>query len=151
MAGEVAKIDTRVPPDDMHEVSFRDVLGERPVALLFATPALCASRTCGPVTDLATQLEHTYGERMTFIHQEVYVDTSPARATGRSSERSTCERSRGCSRSTARVASPHGWRAHSASGHSVEPYERRFTEPCGAFRQPLRPLAKVSPCDYYTA
>ena len=45
----------------MHQVSFNDVLGERPMALLFATPALCESRTFGPVTDLATQLEHSYG------------------------------------------------------------------------------------------
>ncbi len=29
---------------------------------------------CGPVTDIAAQLQKTYGDRMTFIHQEVYVD-----------------------------------------------------------------------------
>jgi hypothetical protein len=58
----------------MHEENFRDVLGERPVALLFSTPQLCQSRVCGPVTDIELQLESEYGERMTFIHQEVYVD-----------------------------------------------------------------------------
>ncbi len=54
-----------------------DVLGKRPAALLFATPALCHSRTCGPVTDLAVQLEDEYAERMTFIHHEIYVGNDP--------------------------------------------------------------------------
>jgi hypothetical protein len=72
--GDIASIDTRVPPDDMHGDNFRDVVGQRPVALLFATPQLCQSRVCGPVTDLELQLKAEYGDRMTFIHQEVYVD-----------------------------------------------------------------------------
>lgn len=75
-AGGVAEtIDTRVPPaKSLHEASFDDVLGKKPVALLFATPQLCHSRVCGPVVDIALQLQQTYGDRMTFIHQEVYVD-----------------------------------------------------------------------------
>lgn len=77
VGGKIEEIETREPPDDMHEVSFKDVLGERPVALLFATPALCHSRTCGPVTDLAVELQDEYGDRMTFIHNEIYVDNDP--------------------------------------------------------------------------
>lgn len=57
----------------MHQANFSEVLGKRPVALLFATPQLCQSRV-GPVTDIELQLEAEYGDRMTFIHQEVYVD-----------------------------------------------------------------------------
>ena len=72
--GDIESIDTRLPPDDMHDVDFADAVGEKPVALLFATPALCASRVCGPVVDIAAQLKATYGDRMEFIHQEVYVD-----------------------------------------------------------------------------
>ena len=52
-------------------------MGKKPVALLFATPQLCQSRVCGPVTDIALQLKAEYGDRMTFIHQEVYVDNDP--------------------------------------------------------------------------
>jgi hypothetical protein len=74
--GDISKIDTRVPPDDMHEVDFYDVLGERPVALLFSTPQLCQTRVCGPVTDIALQLESEFRDEMTFIHQEVYVDNT---------------------------------------------------------------------------
>jgi hypothetical protein len=58
----------------MHGVSFADALGERPVALLFSTPQLCQSRTCGPVTDIALQLKERYGDEVEFIHEEVYVD-----------------------------------------------------------------------------
>ena len=75
--GDVSKIDTRQPPDDMHSVSFADALGRKPVALLFATPQLCQSRVCGPVTDVEAQMKARYGDRMDFIHQEVYVDNDP--------------------------------------------------------------------------
>ena len=77
--GDVKAIDTRVPPDNMHDVDFADVIGERPVALLFATPALCESRVCGPVVDIALQLKERYADRVQFIHQEVYVDNDPTK------------------------------------------------------------------------
>ncbi len=76
-AGDVRKIDTRDPPSDMHAKDFADVVGKHPVALLFSTPQLCQSRVCGPVTDIALQMESKYGDKMTFIHQEVYVDNDP--------------------------------------------------------------------------
>jgi hypothetical protein len=75
--GDVASIDTRVPPSDMHAKSFADVVGKKPVALMFATPQLCQSRVCGPVVDEALQMKSKYGDRMEFIHQEVYVDNNP--------------------------------------------------------------------------
>jgi hypothetical protein len=77
VGGQIAEIDTREPPDDMHETDFAEVVGERPVALLFATPQLCQSRVCGPVTDIALQLKRDYGDEVEFIHQEVYVDNDP--------------------------------------------------------------------------
>ncbi len=70
--GDIESIETRVPEDDMHEENFADVVGKKPVVLLFATPALCQTRVCGPVTDIAAQLQKEYGDRATFIHQEVY-------------------------------------------------------------------------------
>ena len=63
-----------IPPSDMHDVDFADVVGKKPVALLFSTPQLCQSRVCGPVTDMELQMKSKYGDQMTFIHQEVYVD-----------------------------------------------------------------------------
>ncbi len=79
VGGDAAKIDTRVPPADLHDEDLADVLGRRPVALLFATPALCRSRVCGPVADVALQLKSAYGDRVAFIHNEVYVDNDPAK------------------------------------------------------------------------
>ena len=69
---DISQIDTRVPPDDMHDVDLADALGKKPVVLLFATPALCQSRVCGPVVDVAEQVKRTYGDRVDFIHQEIY-------------------------------------------------------------------------------
>jgi len=77
--GDIESIDTRVPPSGMHEADFREVLGEKPVALLFATPRLCQTRVCGPVVDIAAQMKREYGDRMEFIHQEVYVDNDVAK------------------------------------------------------------------------
>ncbi len=78
--GDLAAIDTRLPPArELHATSFADVVGRRPVALLFATPQLCQSRVCGPVVDVALQLRERYGDRVEFIHQEVYVGNDPQR------------------------------------------------------------------------
>ena len=68
------KIDTRVPPSTMHDVDFADALGKRPIVLLFATPALCQSRVCGPVVDIAEQVKADYGDKAAFIHMEVFRD-----------------------------------------------------------------------------
>jgi len=74
-AGNLAAIDTRRPfARELHTTNFKDVLGKKPVALLFATPQLCQSRVCGPVVDIALQMKQQYGDRMAFIHQEVYRD-----------------------------------------------------------------------------
>jgi hypothetical protein len=76
--GDEEAIDTRIPTaPELHQESFADVVGSKPVALLFATPQLCQSRVCGPVTDIALQMKAKYGEQMEFIHQEVYVDNDP--------------------------------------------------------------------------
>ena len=69
---DISQIDTRVPPDDMHSDDFADVLGKKPVVLLFSTPALCQSRVCGPVTDITEQVKNEFGDRVAFIHQEIY-------------------------------------------------------------------------------
>ena len=75
--GPISYLTTRVPPESMHSVSLNQVLGKRPVALLFSTPQLCTSRVCGPVTDVAVELQHQFGSRIAFIHEEVYVNNNP--------------------------------------------------------------------------
>jgi hypothetical protein len=72
--GDPKLLDTRIPPDTMHDVNYADVLGTKPVVLLFASPALCVSRTCGPVADVTEQVKQQFGDKVAFIHQEPYVD-----------------------------------------------------------------------------
>jgi hypothetical protein len=77
--GDVSKIDTRVPPGTMHDENFADVLGRKPIVLVFATPALCKSRVCGPIVDEAEQLKSQYSGKAAFIHMEIYNDNDLAK------------------------------------------------------------------------
>jgi hypothetical protein len=77
--GSVAQIDTRVPPDDMHDVDFADVVGKEPVVLLFATPALCQSRVCGPVVDVEEQVKTERPDDAAYIHMEIYNDNNASK------------------------------------------------------------------------
>ncbi|HYI35400.1 MAG TPA: thioredoxin family protein [Thermoleophilaceae bacterium] len=72
--GDVKKIDTRLPPSSLHAENFRDVVGKKPVVLLFATPALCQTRVCGPVVDVAEQVKAKRGKDVEFIQMEIFND-----------------------------------------------------------------------------
>ena len=76
VGGNLEKIDTRLPPGTMHADDLADVAGKEPTVLLFATPALCQSRVCGPVVDVTEEVKAEYGDRAAFIHQEIYEDNS---------------------------------------------------------------------------
>jgi hypothetical protein len=78
VGGDVSKIDTRTPPDSMHDVNFADALGKRPVILVFATPALCQSRVCGPVVDIAEEVKQESKGDAAFIHMEIYDNNTIA-------------------------------------------------------------------------
>jgi hypothetical protein len=73
VGGDLSKIDTRDPHDDMHDVDYAAALGKRPIVLVFATPALCQSRVCGPVVDIAEQVKHARpSDDVAWIHMEIY-------------------------------------------------------------------------------
>jgi hypothetical protein len=73
VGGDLAQIDTRDPHDDMHDVDYAAALGKRPIVLVFATPALCQSRVCGPVVDIAEQVKHARpSDDVAWIHMEIY-------------------------------------------------------------------------------
>ena len=74
VGGDLSQIDTRQPPSTMHEDDFADAIGKEPIVLLFATPALCSSRVCGPVVDIAEQVKAERGDEAAFIMQEIYKD-----------------------------------------------------------------------------
>lgn len=78
VGGDMSKIETRDPPaESLLDENFADVLGKQPVVLVFATPALCASRVCGPVTDIALQVSADAPGEVAFIHSEIYQDNDP--------------------------------------------------------------------------
>jgi hypothetical protein len=79
VGGDLSKITTRIPPDTQNEVDYADVLGKKPIVLLFATPQFCQSRVCGPVVDVAEQLKQQYGDKVAFIHMEIYNDNDPSK------------------------------------------------------------------------
>jgi len=78
VGGDVGKIDTRIPPDDMHSEDLAEALGKKPVVLVFATPQFCQSRVCGPVVDEAEQVKQTLGKGVAFIHMEIYKANNPS-------------------------------------------------------------------------
>ncbi len=63
---------TQVNPA-MYQVSLDQALTNgKPTALLFATPAFCKTATCGPSLDVMQSLQKQYGDKVNFIHSEVY-------------------------------------------------------------------------------
>jgi hypothetical protein len=79
VGGDLAKITTRIPPDTQNKVDYADALGEEPIVLVFATPQFCQSRVCGPVVDVAEQVKQLYGDKVAFIHMEIYNDNDPSK------------------------------------------------------------------------
>jgi hypothetical protein len=75
---DLETIDSGRPPDDMHQLSIADAIQQhRPALIVFATPAFCVSRTCGPEVKAVQSLEPAYRDRLAFIHVEIYRDFKP--------------------------------------------------------------------------
>lgn len=77
VGGDRSKLTTRVPPEQMNDVNFADVLGKDPIVLIFATPQFCQSRVCGPVVDIAEQVREESPDDVKFIHMEIYNNNQP--------------------------------------------------------------------------
>jgi len=71
----VNPICTRTPPCPLHAVSLDRAIGSgKPVAVIFATPARCQSRFCGPTLEMVLQAVPNYGDKITFVHVEIFKD-----------------------------------------------------------------------------
>ncbi len=79
VGGDLSKVTTRAPPDTQNQVDYAEVLGKEPIVLLFATPKFCQSRTCSPVVDVAEQVKRLYGDKVAFIHMEIYNENNPSK------------------------------------------------------------------------
>jgi len=70
---DLSYIDSGRPPDDMHQLSIADAIARhQPALVVFASPALCVSRICGPQVQAVQTLEPSYRDRLAFIHIEPY-------------------------------------------------------------------------------
>jgi hypothetical protein len=75
---DASYIDSGNPPDDMHQISIADAIAKhQKILVIFATPAFCTSRTCGPEVQVVQSLEPSYRDRLTFIHVEIYTNYKP--------------------------------------------------------------------------
>jgi hypothetical protein len=86
VGGAAAKLTTAEPPDlDLLRYSVADTLAaHRPFVLTFATPKLCASRTCGPVVDVVEAVRRKLAAtRVRFIHVEIYKNNDPLQGKNR--------------------------------------------------------------------
>jgi hypothetical protein len=72
--GDTSHICSNTPACSLHTLSIAEALdlGQKPLVVLFATPALCTSATCAPELEAVQQLHSTYAESANFIHVEIY-------------------------------------------------------------------------------
>jgi len=70
---DVDPLCTRDPACDFHSDNLADVIGAgKPVVVLFATPALCQTRFCGPVLDLMVEIQPDFADSVLPVHVEIY-------------------------------------------------------------------------------
>jgi hypothetical protein len=74
---DISQIETRIPPDSMHDIDYADALGKKPILLVFATPQFCQTRVCGPTVDIAEEVKSRIGDEAAFIHMEVFNENDP--------------------------------------------------------------------------
>ena len=65
----------RVPDPELHSMTVAAAIATgRPTMVVISTPVYCQSRFCGPITDSVERLAQRFGDRMNFIHLEVWRD-----------------------------------------------------------------------------
>ena len=60
-------------PDTTHALSIDQAIASvKPIVVHLATPASCATRTCGPSLEGMSELQRRYGDSVNFIHLGIY-------------------------------------------------------------------------------
>lgn len=69
---------SRTPePCPFHEISLTEALSTgKPVVYYVGTPAFCSTGSCGPALDALITASEEYGDRVEFVHAEVYSDAA---------------------------------------------------------------------------
>lgn len=64
-----------VPDEILHRTTVAEALAAgKPTVVVVSTPVYCVSQFCGPITDSVAELASTYGDRVAFVHLEVWKD-----------------------------------------------------------------------------
>ena len=76
LAEDISHITSASDPDlDLYELSIHEALEQnKPLVVVFATPAFCVSATCGPQVGALTKVKERIGGRANYIHVEVFKD-----------------------------------------------------------------------------
>lgn len=65
--------DTPIPDPELHGTTIAAAIAAgRPLMVVVSTPTYCQSRFCGPITDSVSRLAKQHGDRMAFVHLEVW-------------------------------------------------------------------------------
>ena len=72
--GALEELTSALEPDPaLYQMSLAEAVASgKPTVVVFATPAYCESATCGPQVEEVQALQATYGDRVNFIHVEIY-------------------------------------------------------------------------------
>lgn len=70
----ISLISTDANPDPtFYTLSIRQAIAAgKPFVVVFASPLLCTSATCGPALEMVKEISSAYAERVSFIHVEPY-------------------------------------------------------------------------------
>jgi hypothetical protein len=73
---DISQIDSAVEPNlAFHQLSIADAIAAgKPSIVLFSTPGFCQTALCGPEYEIFGKLHESYGDRVEFVHVEVYKD-----------------------------------------------------------------------------
>jgi len=70
-----AGADNPIPDPELHATTIAAAIDAgKPVMVVVSTPTYCQSRFCGPITDSVSALAKLNGDRMAFVHLEVWKD-----------------------------------------------------------------------------
>jgi hypothetical protein len=75
VGGDLSKLDSdpRLNDVEMHRTSIAEAIAAgQPAVVIFSTPGFCESRICLPDTEILYSLYPEYGDKVAFIHAEVY-------------------------------------------------------------------------------
>jgi hypothetical protein len=74
VGNDLSKLSSSLTPNPaFYEQSLADAMSNgKPTVLLFATPAFCQTRFCGPAYEITSELQRKYADQVNFIHVEIY-------------------------------------------------------------------------------